>query len=251
MAGTLNKTVDMVVNATANATNATPASNITGNMTSLLNTTLSKAASAASAAQSFVPLVLLRLWELIAAPFRHAEMLWIILPLFFTLFVMEFYYDRHDDEEMGWGAALANSLVLIFVTIDLIKRSFADATPWSVLRTITLSVFTDAQLPLEPQVLILILFVGALGLAITAINYFHLLPRKLAFILSHHASSNYLAYFAIAIVYSTATPNPIPFDLAALIAGAILFILLLLLVFGIKKLFRRITGTRGRFGGRY
>ena len=58
-------------------------------------------------AQSFLPLVLHRMWELVAAPFRHPEMLWILFPLFLTLIVLEFYFDRHGDDELGWAAAVA------------------------------------------------------------------------------------------------------------------------------------------------
>jgi hypothetical protein len=233
--------VSTAVNETVNAT-LNASAPVASNATTLLNETIAKAGIVATVFQSFVPLVLLRLWDLIAAPFRHTEMLWIIIPLFFTLIVMEFYYDRHADEEMGWGAAVANSLVLIFVAIDLIKTAFSGATPWTVLKDIVLSIFTSSSLPIEPQVLILVLFIGALGISITLINYFHLLPRKIAFIISSHPPVNYLAYFAIAIVYSTETTNPIPFDLATLIAGAILFVLILLVVFGLKKAFQRITG---------
>lgn len=228
---------ESVVNETLNAS-----MNATSNTTSILNDTLSKATDAAVTLQTFLPLVLLRFWDLIAAPFRHQEMLWIIFPLFFTLIVMEFYYDRHDDEELGWGAALANSLILIIVSIDLLKHSFHYATPWVVLKEIVLAFFTDATLPLAPQVLILILFLGALGLSITIINYYHLMPRRMAFIISGHPPINFLAYFAIAIVYSTGTAHEIPLDLATLAAGAILFIFILIIVFTFKRTVRRILG---------
>jgi hypothetical protein len=230
-------TLNETMNATLNGTNTTAQA---------LNSTVSKAGDALSAAQSFIPLVFLRLWDLITAPFRHAEMLWIILPLFFTLIVMEFYYDRHDDEEMSWGAALANSLVLIFVAIDLIKVSFNNATPWAVLKQVVLYIFSDAQLDIAPQVLLLIIFLGCLGIGVTIINYFHLLPKRIAYIVSGHPPINFLAFFAIAIVYSTHTNHPIPFDMATLVAGALLFVLILLAVFGVKKFFRRITGNDDR-----
>jgi hypothetical protein len=235
-------------NATGNATlNSSLNSTSNNTINSSLAATIDKAAAAVGTAQSFIPLVFTRLWELIAAPFRHAEMLWIIFPLFFTLIVMEFYYDRHDDEEMGWGAALANSLVLIFVAIDLIKTSFGNETPWVVLKQVMLAVFVHEAMPVTPQVLMLIIFVGSLGLGVTLINYFHLLPRKVAYVVSGHPPINYLAYFAIAIVYSTGTEHPIPFDMATLVAGGLLFILILLAVFGAKLLFRRFLGGRSRW----
>jgi len=228
--------------------------NSTGNSTGILgneiiNTTLAKvsekASDAAAVAHSFLPLIFIRLWDLVAAPFRNPQMLWIIFPLFFTFIVMEFYFERHGDEELGWGAAVANSLILIIVSIDLIRHSFHQAAPWEVLREIALAIFGDQELPVAPVVLILVLFLGALGLAITLINYFHLLPRKLAFELSGHPPINFLAYFSIAIVYSVGTEHEIPLDIPALIAGVILFLLLLLAVFGLRRLFGRFLGGRG------
>lgn len=189
---------------------------------------------------SSIPLIFTRFWDLIAAPFRHAEMLWIIFPLFFTLIVMEFYYERNKNEELGWGAAVANSLILIFVTIDLIKTSFGHATPYTVLRNVMLAIFTEEVLPIEPQVLMLILLLGILGVSVTVINYFHLLPRTVAFGVSGHPPINFLAYFAIAIVYSAHTEHVIPLDLATLAAGLLLFFIILFIVFGIKRLSRRI-----------
>src|SRR4051812_16533448 len=121
--------VNETLNATMNSTN-------TSLKDEILNTTFNKAGEVVTTAHSFLPLIFIRLWDLIAAPFRHGEMLWIIFPLVFTFVVMEFYYERNRDEELGWGSALANSLILVFVAIDLIKTSFGHETPWVVLKTV-------------------------------------------------------------------------------------------------------------------
>ncbi len=190
-----------------------------------------------SSAFTFLLGVINRLWDLLAAPFRHGEMLWIVLPLVFSLIVMEFYFERHWDEELGWAAAVANSLILIFVAIDLIKTAFGVVTPWHFVRMVLLAALGEGSLPVTPQVLILILFVGFLGVTFTLVNYLHLLPKKVAFTMSGHPPINYLAYFGIAIVYSHETTHPLPFDLATFVAGGLLFILLLVLVFVVKKSF--------------
>lgn len=215
-----------------------------------LNVTLTdRAIDAASFAADFLPIVLFRMWDLVAAPFRHQEMLWIIFHLALTLFVLEFYFDRHGDEELGWAAAVANSLVLFIVAVDLIKHAFHNATPWEVLRVVALAIFTEQTLPLEPQVLILVIFVGALGVAITLINYYHLLPRKLAFEMSGHPPVNFLAYLAIVIVYTSGTSDAIPLDIPTLAAAALLYVLLLLAFFYVRKAWRTFRlGRRTRFG---
>jgi hypothetical protein len=204
-----------------------------------LNETLMKVNETAVAAPSFIALVFVRLWELIIAPLRETEMLWIIFPLIFTLLVMEFYYARHRDEELGWGAAIANSMVLIFVAIDLIKTAYNYATPWAVAKNVVLAIFGEGSLAIPVQVFILISFIFLLGLGLTIINYFHLMPRQVAYVVSGHPPVNFLAYFAIIIVYSAKTEHAIPFDMATLVAGAILFILILVIVFSVRKLFTR------------
>lgn len=205
-----------------------------------------RAGDVVSVGRDFMPLVLQRLWDLIAAPFRHQEMLWIIFPLLLTLIVLEFYFDRHGDEELGWAAAVANSLVLFIVAIDLVKHSFPGDTPWQVLSQVVLAVFTSAELSLEPQVLILILFVGTLGVIVTLINYYHLLPRKLAFEVSGHPPVNYLAYLAIVIVYTSHTGHAVPLDIPTLVAAALLYVFLLLVFFYVRKMYRRVRHGRGR-----
>jgi hypothetical protein len=229
---TFNETLDGALNSTLNNT---------------LNETLGRAAENISVLKDIVPLVLSRFWDLIAAPFHRPEMLWIIMPLLFTFIVMEFYFGRHRDEELGWAAAVANSLILIIVAIDLLKHSFHYAPPWTVFKEIMTAAFTDAVLPLPPQVVLLILFLGASGVAITFINYFHLLPSRIAFEVSGHPPVNFLAYFAIAIVYSAGTRSEIPFDIATLIAGALLYVLMLIIIFMVRKATGNVRGGFGRF----
>jgi hypothetical protein len=225
------------LNETANATSSTLNQTILNLTNQTINETVTQA-TVASQITGFIPLVFHRLWLLIAAPFAHPEMLWIVLPLFFTLFVMEFYYERHDNEELGWGAAVANSMILIFVAIDLIKTTFGYKPPWTVAMEIMRAIVSGESLPTSPQIVVLILFMGALGISVTLINYFHLLPGKVMFIVSGHPTINFLGYFAIAIVYSTHSEHPIPFDIPTLVAGVLLFVLILLGVFSIKRMTR-------------
>lgn len=230
----------MVINATLNTT-----------LNETLNTTTgviaSKATNFANFLGVFIPLVLFRLWDIIAAPFRNSEMLWIIFPLALTFIVLEFYFDRHGTEELGWAAAVANSLILFIVAIDLIKHSFHYAPPWKVAKVVFLAVFTKETLPIEPQVLILIVFLALLGIFITIVNYFHLLPKKMAFEVSGHPPINFLAFFAIVVVYSTDTAHPVPLDIPALIAGVLLYLILLFIVFSVRRGLRnKLHGSGGR-----
>lgn len=209
-------------------------------------TLVDRAVETVTGARDFLPLVFVRMWDLISAPFHHPQMLWIISPLLITFIVLEFYFDRHGDEELGWAAAVANSLILFIVAIDLLRHSFPGATPVGVFMQVGRATFTEAELPLEPQVFILILFLGALGIGITIINYYHLLPRRIAFEVSGHPPVNFLAYFAIAIVYSSHGGHPLPLDLATLVAGALLYVVLLILFFLAKRAVRNFMHGSGR-----
>jgi len=183
-----------------------------------------------------LPLAFERLFALVKAPFLHPEMLWIITPLFLTFIVLEFYLDRHRDEELGWAAAVANSLVLCIVALDLLRHSFPGETPWGVLKVTLIAGLTEATLPIVPQVMLMILLLGAIGVGVTLLNYYHLLPKQLAFMVSGHPPVNFLAFFAIVIVYTTGTEHAIPLDTASVTGGVFLYFILNMLVFWMTKL---------------
>ena len=65
--------------------------------------------------------ILSRLTAIITAPYVYPHMLWIILPLLLSLLFTEFYFSRYTYEELGWGSAFGNALVLIFVSLDLLR----------------------------------------------------------------------------------------------------------------------------------
>lgn len=182
---------------------------------------------------TFLPDVAFRFWKLIASPFIHSEMQWIIIPLLLTFVLAEFYYFRHPDEELGWSAALINSLVLVFVAIDMIKTVFVGQTPWQVLNLFINALKTGENFSL----FLVIIFIGGLGLALAVINYFHLIPRKIAYLLSSHAPINFIAYFAIVQVYTRKANDPLPLDAATVIAAVFLFTLLVGGLFVAQRMF--------------
>lgn len=174
-----------------------------------------------------LPAIASRFWDLVSAPFYHPHMQWIIIPLILTFLATEFYFFRHTDEELSWNAALVNSMVLIFIAIDLTKTAFHEKPPLQVAQLFAASLTSGESIGM----FLVIIFIGGLGLALATINYFHLLPRRLAFILSSHPPINFIAYFAIVIVYSHIDGNPIPLDKHTVIAGTLLFTLIVLVLY--------------------
>jgi len=124
------------------------------------------------------------------------------------MFFMEFYFARYREEELGWNTAFGNTLVLIFVTIDLAKH-----------------VYYKTQLTVTPEtaIVIAILF---LGILMTSVDYWHLLPKKIAYDVSSKLPINFIAYAAIILVYTDRSYIPLDY-----ITGiAFLFILVVLAI---------------------
>ena len=71
-------------------------------------------------AQSLLP----RLLELVKAPVEHTEILWILVPLFISSFLMILYFGRHRDEELGWNTAFGNNIALMFVIVNVMKKLY-------------------------------------------------------------------------------------------------------------------------------
>ena len=165
----------------------------------------------------FIPTVYDRFLNLITAPLFHKEMIWIVFPLAITTILMKFYFGRYSKEELGWNTAVGNSLVLFFVSLDLLKN-----INQGNLNTIV-SNFTD--LPLQS---IIAFYVGVVGFLMFIFDFFHILPKKLAFFLGNSLVINLTAYIAIVLIYTNPIgqlpgPHSVPLDPYTLIAAFFLF----------------------------
>lgn len=154
-----------------------------------------------------------RLYEILTVPVDHPDVLWMAIPLLTTLFLLEFYFGHYSNEELGWNTALGNSLVLIFVSIDLFRLIYDG------LGTPSISVMASES----PEKFLLAFFVGVEGLWLMFSNFFHLLPKKIAFAISSVFPINMTAYLSLVIVYAG-----ISIDIATIAASIFLFVVLLL-----------------------
>jgi len=112
-------------------------------------------------------------------------MIWILAPLLVTLLLMEFYFNRYKGEELGWNTAFGNSLILIFVSIDILKF-----------------LYTHRMLDYVTLESALAIAVILLGFVLMILSFFHLMPKELAFGLSSRLPINIIAYLTIVIIYS-------------------------------------------------
>lgn len=162
----------------------------------------------------FLQHVLPSLWErfvqIAAAPVSNPKMLWIALPIIITLFTMEFYFGRYKRESLGWNTAVGNSLVLIFVSLDLLRQFYGSA-----------SINRVAEIfALHTGKTILAIAVGFSGLLILYYDFFHLLPRRFAFTISSYLGVNLLAYLSATVIYAD-----LMIDWYTLFAALLLFLL--------------------------
>jgi len=164
-----------------------------------------------------IPGILYRFAQLIGAPFVNPNVLWFALPLIISIIVIELYFGRYKKEELGWNTAVMNALVLIFTSLDLFQYAFG--LPKGFFSTLASMPFLVA------------LFVLLLGIGLFLLDFFHKLPRKLAFKISAHLPINLTAYTSLVVVY-----NGVPIDLMTLIALFIMIIVFTLIFFFIRLL---------------
>lgn len=155
-----------------------------------------------------------RVIEIVLAPALNPNMFWIIMPLLFTLLLMTFYFGAHQREELGYNSAVANSVVLLFVGVDLFRHVFTLTIPGSVL-----------NYQLHPISTIICFAVILEAVTLMFASFFQSLPKQVTFFFCAPASVNLQAYLAIAIVYTN-----IPIDWYTLLAAALLFIVIYLLL---------------------
>lgn len=172
-----------------------------------------------------VPTFLERLKQIIVAPIEYPEMIWILTPMVVTLFLMTLYFGRYKREELGWNTAVGNSLVLLFVSLDLLQKAYPEANPLRAL-LVFLRTLSDTGLSADllPGVVAGMILLYSLFL-LTA-DFHHWLPKKLAFFVSSSLPINILAYFGIIFVYGATAGSPLPLDGYTFFAFLALFVLL-------------------------
>lgn len=155
-----------------------------------------------------------RVWHIMSAPLAQREMLWMLVPLLATIIFMEFYFGRYKEEELGWNTAYGNALILLFIGIDLFRRSYE---PLGI-------TIREAITSGEPKIIIAIVLFG-FALLLLLIDFFHFLPKKVAYIISSPAYINLLALLGIIVVYS----KNIPLDWTTLAACIVMLGVFLLI----------------------
>ncbi|MFC1768870.1 hypothetical protein ACFLZX_03835 [Nanoarchaeota archaeon] len=180
------------------------------------------------------PAIGMRYVELFSAPYHFPNMIWIVTPLIVTLVLMEFYFGRYTKEELGWNTAVGNSLVLIFVSLDLLRFIFTQAYPDIVITHPGILFLNIVKLPvIDPIKFSIAVVIGLVGLWIMLFDFFHILPKKVAFKLSESLPINVIAYLGIVLVYTDLLLDTSLFNITITVLAALLMFISLMLMFGV------------------
>lgn len=163
--------------------------------------------------QSFWAMLGSRFLEVLYAPLKHPEMFWILVPLVSTVILMELYFSRYPREELGYHAALENTVFLLFVTVDLIRYLILKHQAISFVKVL------------------FIVIISLYAIIMGVLDFLHRLPRNIAFKTSSKSLIGFTAYIAIVMVYSDILTNITPISLTiTLISIALLFLLFKIII---------------------
>ena len=185
--------------------------------------------------EDVMPVFLERLIEIVTAPIVHQEMLWILFPAITTMILMTIYFGRYRNEELGWNTAVGNALVLIFVSLNLFEQAYPQENPLRALSSFIEVLQEHALFSSEtlPGVVAGSILVYAVLLLV--LDFFHILPKNVAFFISSPLPINTVAYFGIVFVYSATAQSPLALD-GYTFSSFIVIFLLLYTILGIIQL---------------
>lgn len=162
------------------------------------------------------------------------EVLWVVLPLAIATVAIIVYFERYKEERPGWNTHFANSLVLLFISIILLRHVHAIDN---------LGMINYVNYPLKTVVSASLLLLGAI---ILFLNFEHYLPEKMARQVSSPLTLNMVAYIAIIFVYSGTEGRAVMLFSPGSESGWVTFFSLLILFFVLLSVLNVIRHLLGR-----
>jgi len=137
--------------------------------------------------------------EFVLAPMRYPEILPTVLPIIVGAVVIELYFGKHSNEELGWNTSVGNAIV--WVTTGLVMYLTTDLG--------TQEKYATAGLI-------------ALGLGVSYLNFYHKWSSTVAFVASSSGIVYTLTYIFVVVVKTDMQLNSIVFKGAGIfLAGVI------------------------------
>ncbi|MBR9692112.1 hypothetical protein GOV06_04995 [Candidatus Woesearchaeota archaeon] len=166
-------------------------------------------------------IILSRFLELVTAPYHHPELLWITIPLIAALILMSIYFGRYKKEKLGWNTAVGNTMALLFVAMDILHHIYNGLAEPSI-QNMILQNFREVMV---------VIMLGIISLWLFMADFFHVLPKKMAFMASSYMQTSLFAYIAIVLIYTD-----IVIDKYTLFGALLLYIAIVFFVKIIKLL---------------
>ena len=160
-----------------------------------------------------------RFMQIVSAPLTNQDILWFALPLAIATIFMTLYFGKYR-EELGWESAFENTMIFIFVAIDVVREIYYSSGEGSWANLFNNSFYSSISITLL-----------IMGIIFMIIAYYRLLPKKWAFFVFNYAPMNVTLYVVMAVVYTNVAA-----DWITLVAGGMLFALLYSLLRGIQWL---------------
>ncbi|MFB6209852.1 MAG: hypothetical protein ABEJ56_07000 [Candidatus Nanohaloarchaea archaeon] len=148
-----------------------------------------------------------RLEEFAFAPLKQPELLPTVLPLILGAIVIELYFGKHSQEELGWNTAVGNAII------------------WTT-TGVTLLITTELS-ELERYVSYSLIGIGGL---VAYMDFYHKWSSSIAFIVSSSGIVYSLAYIAVIVI-----KTGMPLDRTTAKAAIAFFI-------GVNILFKLVKG---------
>ena len=127
--------------------------------------------------QYWTPEVQSKVMEFIYAPMNNPDLLTAVTPLILGGFVMDLYFGKHKKESLGWNTSVGNAVLWV-------------ATGISMLMSHDLA---------QPELYAVYGLIG-IGSVITFMDFFHIWPSTVAFLISSSAVVYTLAYTLVVII---------------------------------------------------
>ena len=165
----------------------------------------------------FFPAVFLNIKEIVFAPSKNPEMIWMVVPLIISILFMTLNFGKYVKEKVGWNTAFGNSLILIYTSMDLLRYIYEGKGASTL--------FTVYNFLIDPIKTSVAIVIGGIGIILLLSNFEHLFPEKFAFFISSSPVINLIAYICISAVYTN-----MHFGYMTVIAAAFVLVVLVAIV---------------------
>ncbi|MFH0737704.1 MAG: hypothetical protein V1827_03385 [Candidatus Micrarchaeota archaeon] len=162
----------------------------------------------------FISEVIGRLGVLVGAPLGDMRLLFAALPLLLATLFMTLYFGKYRKEGLGWNDAFDNTMVFLFVSINLIATMYFSDGAGSWDNVLSSSFYLTTTLVLAGAAFMLML-----------VTYYHLLPKRIAIFIFSTAPVNVSVYVLMTIIYAGVPPDLVTLMAAILLFGVIFAIL--------------------------